>query len=235
MDISVVENVTKPEEIRTEILSEVLARVLSKETFECAWATIIGGIQIGSTNIHEYAHQLIGRGQRLFISFDGYYDNLSNFKLANQISYCPYLENRLLQIFEQLGIQDTQSIERTNTEVFYGLSRNVFLDNCCVDRIDEAIQALYKALYLKERANTLLSKLVEQIVEYILEINYFIAFLRKLTAEAIRFQFLAFLIHSRLSRSPTPQKKEPPVGGVKIGGKLLLSVMLPRILYANRS
>jgi hypothetical protein len=63
---------------------------------------------------------------------------------------------------------------------------------------------------------------LEQIVHYILS-NFirFIAFLKKRTIEAIRLQYIAHYIHNRISRSPSPQKKEPPIGGVKIGGEQL--------------
>lgn len=46
-----------------------------------------------------------------------------------------------------------------------------------------------------------------------------IAFLKKKAIEAIRLQYIAQRIRNRVSSSPSPQKKEPPIGGVKIGGE----------------
>lgn len=68
---------------------------------------------------------------------------------------------------------------------------------------------------------------------YSLGICYFLAYLKKLIVNLIRLQYIAYEILNRLSASPTPQKKEPPIGGVKVGGKRLSSAMLPRILYTK--
>jgi hypothetical protein len=193
--------------------------------------------QFKFTSVHEIGHRLIVKGKQLYLShmawvgrhsiseyndyFDGYYDTFYNFKLANQISARSYIENQLLQIFEHLGIQNTISfaIKNTNTPAINGLFPFFFGDDCCLERSNEAIQVLYKALFLKESDGPSLSELVEQVVEFVLEVKDFIALLKRIAAEIIRFQFLSLLIHNRLSRNPTPQKKEPPVGGVKIGGE----------------
>ena len=57
---------------------------------------------------------------------------------------------------------------------------------------------------------------IEQALDGILRLT---ALLKKLTAVAIRLQHIANAIHNRISRNPTPYKKEPPIGGVKVGGK----------------
>jgi hypothetical protein len=43
--------------------------------------------------------------------------------------------------------------------------------------------------------------------------------LRRLIHLFISLQFIAREIHNRISKSPTPFKKEPPIGGIKVGGK----------------
>ena len=63
--------------------------------------------------------------------------------------------------------------------------------------------------------------LLKQIAISIVQFKHLIAFLKKRAVEAVRLQYIACCIHNRLSRSPSPQKKEPPVGGVKIGGPQL--------------
>jgi len=42
---------------------------------------------------------------------------------------------------------------------------------------------------------------------------------RKLMSLIIRLQYIARETHNRVSESPTPIKKEPPIGGIKVGGK----------------
>lgn len=216
---------------------KAISEAIEKLNGACAQLTVIidySGPQSYSLGARVYGigHQLLGRGARLkttltsyfdiiYDNSDHYCDSFYNFKLAIQIDNRDYFENHLPQIFEQLGIQYTKpiSFESSNTAAFNGFSQSLFLNDCCFKLLNESIQALYRLLLLKKSDSALLSKLVEQVVEYILAVNYFIAFLRRSKAEVIRFQFLSLLIHNRLSRSPTPQKKEPPVGGVKIGGE----------------
>jgi hypothetical protein len=62
-------------------------------------------------------------------------------------------------------------------------------------------------------------KLIEKLIHYILELTYLILLFQKLTVEAIRLQYIANAIRNRIFCSPTPYKKEPPIGGVKVGGE----------------
>lgn len=61
--------------------------------------------------------------------------------------------------------------------------------------------------------------ILEDISTLAIEIRHLLAFLKKLIIAWLRLQFIAYQIHNRTSHSPTSQKKEPPIGGVKIGGK----------------
>ena len=73
--------------------------------------------------------------------------------------------------------------------------------------LDEAIYQIILQRY---------ESFMEQALDGILRLT---ALLKKLTAVAIRLQHIANAIHNRISRNPTPYKKEPPIGGVKVGGK----------------
>lgn len=44
-------------------------------------------------------------------------------------------------------------------------------------------------------------------------------YLRKSKSLLIRLQYIARETHNRISESPAPIKKEPPIGGVKVGGE----------------
>lgn len=59
----------------------------------------------------------------------------------------------------------------------------------------------------------------QKLIEYSEALTYYISLLKRKNREAVRMQYIANQAHNRVSRSPTPQKKEPPVGGVKVGGE----------------
>src|SRR5260221_1202811 len=61
------------------------------------------------------------------------------------------------------------------------------------------------------------SPLLKQAAALISRIKKFLALVKKITVATKRLLHVAFNIHNKVSRSPTLQKKEPPVGGVKIG------------------
>lgn len=78
--------------------------------------------------------------------------------------------------------------------------------------------------------------LLAQLATYALGLKYFISVLKRCIAETLRFLFLAHQTRNRVSRNPTPQKKEPPVGGVKIGGEQhAFSRHVAEILYLKQT
>jgi hypothetical protein len=61
-----------------------------------------------------------------------------------------------------------------------------------------------------------INRLITYISHLLLIVAFYIVLVKKLLQ---RFLAIALQILNRISRSPTPQKKEPVIGGVKVGGK----------------
>ncbi len=69
---------------------------------------------------------------------------------------------------------------------------------------------------LNEVTSPYMNKYQRALEEFLSFILSCLTFLKKLI---LRLQYISNQIQDRIARSPTSQKKEPPVGGVKIGGE----------------
>src|SRR5216683_307418 len=163
--------------------------------------------------VHEFSHWLF-----LVDCLDeqSYYDRhyrRNYYRLASRLSYSPHLEMHLQEALSQTGNTESQNIQRNDFDIF-GIYHNINWDDCCCAESIIVVDCF-------KVPQTHHQPLADQFISYLLYsiACCFIGLLKKLTAEAKRLQYLAHQVCNRISRSPTPQKTEPPVGGVKIGGK----------------
>lgn len=105
-------------------------------------------------------------------------------------------------------------------------TKDAFLE---IVHLIEEIDNKLKNYEIEKSTNNVIEmvELTAQFVYLLFLISFSISLVKKLIQ---RFLVIALQILNRVSRSPTPQKKEPPVGGVKVGGKQYdtLVVMLPK-------
>jgi hypothetical protein len=89
-----------------------------------------------------------------------------------------------------------------------------------IDEFDAITDTYNSEEPIDEAFYQIVLKRYESFIEHALDgILRLTALLKKLTAAAIRLQYIANAINNRISRNPTPYKKEPPIGGVKVGGE----------------
>jgi len=160
---------------------------------------------------HEIAHKRFFPNDDLDV-YSYYYD----FRRASSLSHSLEIELLLQQILDQMWASDAAYIVRP---VFNPIDR--YYVNHCLS-VPCPYEPPPRAIENQNRAKppqTHYQALAEQLAGFISHLQYLIALLKKIVAELIRLQYLAYQAHNRISSSPTPQKKEPPVGGVKIGGK----------------
>jgi hypothetical protein len=86
--------------------------------------------------------------------------------------------------------------------------------------LQSVLPLIYDSMVFEEEVNLIFPQILwQQLAQYNLALAYSISVLRRRNAQTIRLQYIANQAHNRVSRSPAPQKKEPPVGGVKVGGE----------------
>jgi hypothetical protein len=192
------------------------------------------------------SHKVISEGQKtlfklLFPRRDGLYSELLlpqeykqlfqllSFEEDEQEIKTLYPENyhKIRVLREQLDLSATTTDLREIINSFivtYVYSYSAFY-KCAVKAIDNIFK-------MQPLLNIHAKIIVEDIYSLACQIWNLLSFLTKLLVALIRLQVIAYQIRSRTSRSPTPQKKEPPVGGVKTGGKQHdISRHVAKILY----
>ncbi len=152
------------------------------------------------TLYHEFAHACLfykkSKPNNIILAkINGYCFNRRDFRIASRLSFSPL---SLLENLSELGIP----IYQFNTYCCY--------DDDWTDIPDED----YCQISLKYSEIP-----IERFLSYLVDIVHYISLLKKLTVAAIQLQYITNAIRNRISRSPNPYKKEPPIGGVKIGGK----------------
>src|SRR5260370_11682297 len=167
---------------------------------------------------HEFAHYLFwDTDDGLSFQLNDYSFNHRQFRLASRYSYSPQLElhfQQKLEELEELGISVIPNIRKTVSEIPFGINSSIVLNINYCESFDELIENCKISIILISRSSIIASYLY--IITYVASL---IADIKKLTISAIRMQFIANYIHNKISSSPTFFKKEPPIGGVKVGGK----------------
>lgn len=127
--------------------------------------------------------------------------------------------HRLCVLLQQLDFpaSSTDLPSITNSHKFMSTSLNTFsflsfkygYNFRFIEKLLEVKSLLIKSTMLILEDMYILARVLSQLL----------AFLKNLIIVWLRLQSIAYQIHNRTSHSPTSQKKEPPIGGVKIGGK----------------
>jgi len=170
--------------------------------------------KLNSTTAHWVGHLVLHRCHPRS-PFFGYDQAIKYgvFRLASRLTYSPSLNQSILENLSELGI--SPNLNSPVIEVPYGLDQSLQINNyACQDECAGVPSEDHCDFTLPCRKNP-----IEQLICYILAFKRLLSQLKKLTIEAIQLQYIANTIHNRISRSPSPYKKEPPIGGVKVGGK----------------
>lgn len=106
------------------------------------------------------------------------------------------------------------------------LEETVYIDILIMSRVIELAKQQEESSKIEVQGEEDLSlpTLQEVLQAYLYSIAIFVlkrctAKLRKFVIAQRRLQYLAAEIHNRVARSPSPFRREPPVGGIKVGGE----------------
>ncbi len=137
-----------------------------------------------------------------------------NFLPDNRIIYSRDLKLHLQAKLSELGIPFNPIDEIIDNEDLFISNHTIYSYNSSNE--EQIYAKIYGQLCLKNY-----TALIEELAQCVIRLWQHITTLRRLISEAIRLQFISNYSRNRISRNPNPQKKEPPIGGVKIGGEQL--------------
>jgi hypothetical protein len=131
------------------------------------------------------------------------------------------IKTRFPEHYYQLCVLLTElDLPNTSTNLPSIISSRIVIHKFSYSKIyKDAFRAIESLLEIQSLLIKRTKIILEDINTLMVEIRWLLALLKKLIVAWIRLQVVAYQIHNKISRSPTPQKKEPPTGGVKIGGK----------------
>lgn len=137
--------------------------------------------------------------------------------ISNHLQQCALILGSFDEAVTKYSSVTSQPISGVVFNLYHEFSHSTAI---LIDAFDEIADTYSSEESSDKPYDQIILQRYESLIEHVLVgILRLTTLLKKLTAAEIRLQYIANAIRNRISRSPTPYKKEPPIGGVKVGGE----------------